>query len=90
MAMSYSPSGNILSKQVNALTLLAGSQQVQVDYDASYNYSATQPHTITTINSPNGDQSFEWDANGNMVSTIALMKRAGIFTAPCVGTKRTV
>ncbi|MDD3875177.1 MAG: JAB-like toxin 1 domain-containing protein [Bacteroidales bacterium] len=61
--LSYSPSGNVLSKTVNA-DILTVQGLINVDYDNSYSYNNGQPHTISRIN--NDEITFDWDANGNM------------------------
>ena len=64
-SLTYSPSGNILTKNVSALTLTTQGSQY-VSYSNTYGYSGSQPHAVSTIN--NGNQDFSWDANGNMIN----------------------
>jgi YD repeat-containing protein len=68
MTMSYSPGGNILSKNMDALTFqstLGGA--VAVNYDNTYEYNHAQPHAISNISDSNIDQQLYWDANGNLI-----------------------
>ncbi len=65
LSMSYSPSGNITNKTLEALTLQAGID-VPVDYEANYNYNSGRPHAIESISGTNADHAFQWDENGNM------------------------
>jgi YD repeat-containing protein len=67
LAMTYSPSGNILSKSMDAVTFQSGFGDVPVNYDNTYEYNQAQPHAISQINGYNTDQQLEWDANGNLV-----------------------
>jgi RHS repeat-associated protein len=68
LAMSYSPSGNILSKSMDALTFQSTQGgAVAVNYDNNYEYGHPQPHAISNISGYTGDQQFEWDLNGNLV-----------------------
>ena len=48
-SMSYSPSGNIVSKSMDALTFQSGIGDVVVNYDNSYEYNHPQPHAISQI-----------------------------------------
>jgi YD repeat-containing protein len=68
LAMSYSPSGNILSKSMDALTFQSGmGGAVAVNYDNTYTYNPSQPHAISNISDSNIDQQLDWDANGNLI-----------------------
>jgi RHS repeat-associated protein len=59
--MSYSKSGNIISKDLSANKLINGSLQ-SITYSNTYTYNTNQPHTIASVE----DYDFVWDANGNM------------------------
>jgi YD repeat-containing protein len=68
LAMTYSPSGNILSKSMDALTFQSGmGGAVAVNYDNTYTYNPSQPHAISNISDSNIDQQLDWDANGNLI-----------------------
>ena len=60
VGMTYSASGNIINKNVNAQTLIAGSQQ-QISYNGDYYYN-DRPHTVTSVDNVD----YQWDDNGNM------------------------
>jgi RHS repeat-associated protein len=62
LEMSYSPSGNIVSKTQNAQTLINGNQ-VLISYDNDYYYYG-KPHAVSVA----GNYAFKWDLNGNMVA----------------------
>jgi RHS repeat-associated protein len=62
-SLSYSPSGNILNKNVLGSTYQNGQIQ-NVNYDHNYNYSS-RPHVLGEIWG-SSQQTFEWDENGNM------------------------
>ncbi len=66
LSMSYSPSGNITNKTLEALTLQAGID-VPVDYEANYNYNSGRPHAIESITCHMASHDFQWDENGNMI-----------------------
>jgi len=60
LSMSYSSSGNILSKEVYADVEIGGSVQT-LSYSNTYTYS-NRPHAVTST----GANDYEWDANGNL------------------------
>jgi RHS repeat-associated protein len=60
LEMSYSPSGNIVSKSQNAQILINGNAST-ISYSNSYDYG-NRPHTVTQA----GAYGFDWDLNGNM------------------------
>ncbi len=62
LSMSYSSSGNILSKQVVATTLENGTTN-SVNYNNAYAYNFSKPHTVSSA----GIYNFAWDNNGNMI-----------------------
>jgi RHS repeat-associated protein len=70
LAMSYSPSGNILSKNMDALTYQSGVGDVAVFYENTYAYNYSQPHAIRQINGSGGGQDLHWDLNGNLTRHI--------------------
>jgi RHS repeat-associated protein len=70
LAMSYSPSGNILSKNMDALTYQSGVGDVAVFYENTYAYNYSQPHAISQINGSGGGQDLHWDLNGNLTRHI--------------------
>jgi len=59
--MTYSASGNILSKEVSAQKEIGGAIQ-NVNYSNTYAYGG-RPHTVTSA----GSNDYEWDENGNMI-----------------------
>jgi RHS repeat-associated protein len=67
LAMSYSPSGNILSKSMDALTFQSTmGGVVAVNYNNNYQYHPAKPHAISSITGSGTDHQMEWDANGNL------------------------
>jgi RHS repeat-associated protein len=70
MTMSYSPGGNILSKNMDALTYQSGVGDVAVFYENTYAYNYSQPHAISQINGSGGGQDLHWDLNGNLTRHI--------------------
>jgi RHS repeat-associated protein len=67
LAMSYSPSGNILSKSMDALTFQSTmGGVVAVNYNNNYQYHSAKPHAISSITGSGTDHQMEWDANGNL------------------------
>jgi len=62
--MTYSPSGNILNKELSAQTLINGNQ-VNVGYNNSYTYPA-RPHVVDYV----GNTQHVWDDNGNMIQRL--------------------
>ena len=65
LTMSYSASGNILSKTLTADRLLDGSAS-SVSNSYLYYYNTGQAHTISSIDDGGNGLSYSWDANGNM------------------------
>jgi hypothetical protein len=62
LSMTYSASGNILEKSVNATTL--NNQTLQsVAYNNSYTYTGSKPHAVSSA----GNFNYLWDNNGNML-----------------------
>jgi YD repeat-containing protein len=70
LAMSYSPGGNILSKNMDALTYQSGVGDVAVFYENTYAYNYSQLHAISQINGSGGGQDLHWDLNGNLTRHI--------------------
>ena len=62
--MKYSPSGNIVEKDVTANTYI-GWVQKNVIYSNAYQYN-DRPHTVSKA----GTCTYNWDLNGNMVQKI--------------------
>ncbi len=67
LEMSYSASGNILSKSLTANTQIGG-LDVDIDRSYTYAYNQNQPHTINTVTNHGTDISFAWDENGNLTN----------------------
>ena len=68
LSMTYGPSGKITSKTQTAEILDAGENMSMMDISHTYVYNEPQqPNTIREIQGIGHNQSFEWDANGNMV-----------------------
>jgi len=62
--LSYSPSGNIVEKNLTSLNLINGGTNT-IHYNRKYNYN-DRPHNVTNVTG----KAFEWDLNGNMTRRV--------------------
>ena len=67
LGMSYSASGNILSKNLFAQTSIGGLDE-DIERRYSYTYNQNQPHTINYVQNDGSDINFAWDENGNLTN----------------------
>jgi YD repeat-containing protein len=66
LEMSYTASGNIATKNMDAYILSADNSVSQTVYDANYHYNSGRPHAIDSIKGNKINQNFTWDLNGNL------------------------